>query len=199
MAEPPKKSLRRNRPGVREEDWSQWPLVPLDQLESTFLIQEYLQEQIRNDPSNLTALVDLPPGQDKNLWRYEHLRQICQELNTFLVALEPECTPESCPEMKASEWIYLCASHANPQQCCAMDYGVHTLDNAWALLNNHKSFPSRVTIPASSIKHFSNVTRRIYRIFAHAWYNHRETFTEYECDCHLYARFLYLIKYFDVS
>lgn len=77
--------------------------------------------------------------------------------------LQQECTRASCPEMKAGEWLYLCVAHGNDggmevsqikfhslielniymQQCCAIDYILHTLDSATALLNSPRAFPSR--------------------------------------------------------
>lgn len=81
--------------------------------------------------------------------------------------LQQECTRITCPEMKAGEWLYLCVAHGNdgamevsltiilkknkvslttyvyPQQCCAIDYILHTLDSATALLNSPRAFPSR--------------------------------------------------------
>ncbi|TPX60296.1 hypothetical protein PhCBS80983_g01865 [Powellomyces hirtus] len=195
---PPPAPIWRNRPGIRQEDWSQWPLIPLDQIESTFLAQQYIQGLIRKDASAIKEIVEVPESQDRDLWRYEHLRQICLELNNLVIMLEPECTAASCPEMKAHEWLYLCAGHPNPQQCPALDYIVHTLDSATALLNSQKAFFSRITIPEGSIKHFANITRRLYRIFAHAWFHHKEVFQEFEVETHLYARTYYMIKYFDV-
>ncbi|TPX63396.1 hypothetical protein SpCBS45565_g06671 [Spizellomyces sp. 'palustris'] len=194
----PQAQVLRNRPGIRHEDWSQWPTIPLEQMESTFSVQQYIQNMVRNDASDVKKIVEVPEGQDRDLWRYELLRQVCQDLNNFVVLLESECTASSCPEMKALEWLYLCAGHPNPQQCSALDYIIHTLDSATALLNSQKYFPSRVSIPPTSLKHFSNVTRRLYRIFAHAWFHHREIFTEFEIESHLYARVLYMIKYFDI-
>ena len=31
-----------------------------------------------------------------------------------------------------------------PQQCCAIDYIIHTVDSATALLNSPRAFPSRL-------------------------------------------------------
>ena len=67
--------------------------------------------------------------------------------------------------MKAGEWLYLCVAHGNDgamevcmlpiqpfplcsdapdlQQCCAIDYILHTVDSATALLNSPRAFPSR--------------------------------------------------------
>ncbi|TPX31676.1 hypothetical protein SmJEL517_g05040 [Synchytrium microbalum] len=180
----------RNRAGIRQEDWSNWAPTPLEDIDSTFALQQYLQEQIRQDSSAITKLIQVPDTQDEDTWQYEHLRQTCLELNTLVVMLEPDCTYETCPEMKADEWMYLCAAHLTPQSCCAMDYIIHTLDGTTALMNSPKFFPSRISMPEGSTKHFSNIARRLYRIFAHSYYHHREIFEEFEASTHLYARFL---------
>ncbi|KAG8740709.1 hypothetical protein FRC10_003959 [Ceratobasidium sp. 414] len=98
--------------------------------------------------------------------------------------------------MKAGEWLYLCVAHGNNVgghvQCCAIDYIVHTLDSATALLNSTRVFPSRLSVPPSSYRHFSSLARRLSRIFAHAFYHHRELFSQAEAESSLYARFLSL-------
>lgn len=34
----------------------------------------------------------------------------------FVVALQEHCTRATCPEMKAGEWLYLCAAHASANE-----------------------------------------------------------------------------------
>lgn len=84
------------------------------------------------------------------------------------------------------------------QQCCAIDYILHTLDSATALLNSPRAFPSRLQIPATSHRHFSSLARRLGRIFAHAYFHHREAFEQAEAESSLYARFLALTAKFDL-
>jgi hypothetical protein len=38
------------------------------------------------------------------------------------------CSRETCPEMKADVWQYLCVAHGGDgtDQCCAIDYILHT-------------------------------------------------------------------------
>ncbi|RIB17528.1 hypothetical protein C2G38_2131925 [Gigaspora rosea] len=163
-----------------------------DKYESAFALQEYLQSLIRTNKENIDLLIELPPGHEEDTWQYEHLRQLCLELNYLVIQLEAECNRQSCPEMKADEWMYLCAAHPNPTNCCAIDYIVHTLDGATTLLNSHKYFPSRISIPETSIKYYQSIARRLYRIFAHAWFHHREIFEAFENENQLYARFLKL-------
>ncbi|KAG6837090.1 hypothetical protein H0H93_014982 [Arthromyces matolae] len=139
---------------------------------------------------------------DEACWIYEQLRRLAQDLTHPLITmLQQECTRASCPEMKAGEWLYLCVAHGtdgNVEQCCAIDYILHTLDSATALLNTPRAFPSRIQIPQSSHRHFSSLARRLGRIFAHAYFHHREVFEQAEAESSLYARFLALTAKFDL-
>ena len=106
------------------------------------------------------------------MWKYEHLRQFCLELNGLAVKLQSECHSDTCTQMTATEqWIFLCAAHKTPKECPAIDYTRHTLDGAACLLNSNKYFPSRVSIKESSVAKLGSVCRRIYRIFSHAYFS----------------------------
>ena len=162
-----------------------------------FPVQQYIQQLIRKDPSDVEAILDPPPGQDDASWKYEHLRQFCNELNTMAVRLQKECDPKVCTQMTATEqWIFLCAAHKEPKECSALDYTLHTLHGAASLLNSNKHFPSRVSIKENSVQRLSSVARRIYRIFSHAYYHHRALYDEFEGETHLCRRFTrYVTKY----
>ncbi|KAK1224876.1 hypothetical protein PQX77_012187 [Marasmius sp. AFHP31] len=137
---------------------------------------------------------------DEYCWIYEHLRRLAQDLSHPLITmLQQECNRASCPEMKAGEWLYLCVAHGNDgamEQCCAIDYILHTIDSATALLNSPRAFPSRLAIPQTSHRHFSSLARRLGRVFAHAYYHHREVFEQAEAESSLYKRFLRLTDRF---
>jgi hypothetical protein len=85
--------------------------------------------------------------------------------------------------------VYLCASHAAPRECPALDYCVHTLDGAAALLNSSHAFPSRASVPPESVGNFSSLARRLYRVLSHAWGHHRgDVFEPFERDTATAAR-----------
>ncbi|KNE55555.1 hypothetical protein AMAG_01445 [Allomyces macrogynus ATCC 38327] len=196
-AAPPRIPQRKN-PGTRYEDLYQSYVTYAspDAIEAPFMYQEYLQQLIRASPADPEALVAVPPNGDPLVWQYEHLRQFCLELTGLVVALHDECSDQSCPEMKANEWQYLCAAHPTPKNCCAFDYIVHTIDGACGLLNNPKFFPSRVSMGTPAVQQFGNIARRLYRVFAHAYFHHRAVFDRYEAASHLYARFVaFILKY----
>ena len=135
-------------------------------------------------------LCNPPAGVDKYLWLYELCRLLVRlSTNLFneLAKGEAPCSAHTCPEMRASEWQYLCAAHDPPKSCCAFDYSSHTLGWAEDTLTSPKHFPSRLTLgiessggPQQGIRQITNIFRRVYRIYAHAWFQHRKVFTDYE-------------------
>lgn len=57
---------------------------------------------------------------------------------------------------------------------------------------------SRIAIPNTSTRHFSSLARRLSRIFAHAYFHHRELFEQAEAENALYERFLLLVQEFQL-
>jgi NADH:ubiquinone oxidoreductase subunit C len=174
-----------------------WATQDFSEMESTLAVQQYIQQLITRDYKDIDTVLEPPQGQDEAVWKYEHLRQFCNEMNGLAVKLQSECNPVVCTQMTASEqWIYLCAAHKNPQECSAIDYTLHTLHGAASLLNSNKHFPSRVTVKETSLPRLGSVARRIYRIFSHAYFHHRELYDEFEEETYLCRRFTkYVLKY----
>lgn len=144
-------------------------------------------------------LAEPPEGVERSLWLYELCRFLTMKVNNLIIAFfaeDPPCSSQTCPEMRASEWQYLCAVHDPPKSCCAIDYCCHTLDWATNILTSPKYFPSRLTLgseaaggPQASMRHLTNIFRRLYRIFAHAWFQHRDVFWQVEGHDGLYVFF----------
>ncbi|KAL1997727.1 hypothetical protein VTN02DRAFT_944 [Thermoascus thermophilus] len=188
------------------------PLIPLSQLDSPFQLQEHLKALYHHYtkpdssrtvvPITREVAVDLaepPEGVERSLWLYELCRFLTMKVNNLIIAFfaeDPPCSSQTCPEMRASEWQYLCAVHDPPKSCCAIDYCCHTLDWATNILTSPKYFPSRLTLgseagggPQASMRHLTNIFRRLYRIFAHAWFQHRGVFWQVEGHDGLYVFF----------
>ncbi|KAL8716506.1 MAG: hypothetical protein Q9225_006169 [Loekoesia sp. 1 TL-2023] len=206
-------ATRRIRPGTKAADMASGPpLVPLAQLDSPFQLQEHLKalyasltksEKGNNSvPINAETahiLAKAPEGVDPLLWLYELCRLLVILENAVIVGFyneNPPCSKDTCPEMRASEWQYLCAVHDPPKACYAIDYCNHTLDWAANQLTSPKIFPSRLTLGSQStggsqggLRALTNVMRRCYRIFAHAWYQHRQVFWNIENSQGLYIFF----------
>jgi hypothetical protein len=216
-SKPDEGAARRIRPGTKAADMAMGPpLVPLSQLDSPFQLQEHLKSlysHLTHTPdathtvpvTKETALQLATPPQinesesvDRNLWLYELCRFLTQKANIvsiFLMNDSPPCSATTCPEMRASEWQYLCAVHEPPKSCCAVDYCNHTLDWAANVLTSPKHFPSRLALGGEggsviqSMRQLTNIFRRVYRIFAHAWFQHRDVFWSVEATYGLYMFF----------
>lgn len=196
----------------------------LSAIDSPFQLQEYLAMLVRQNPHDVERIVALPPESeldpraaedatdddpslqpvDTDIWVYEQLRRLVLDLSTpWMIALQNECDkharPQTCAAMNAGDWMFLCASHGEEKQCCAIDYMIHTLDGATSLLNSARHFPSRTYVPSTSLRHFGAIARRLSRIFVHAWCYHRETFEACEAETSLYSRFYALVETYDLT
>jgi hypothetical protein len=174
-------TIRRNRPGTRASDLYNWAPEEYSKMKGLFSVQEYIQELIREKPSAVKKIIVAPNEVDVSVWKYEHLRQFILESNLLIVQLQGFCTKQSCPKMKATDdWLYLCAVHRETQECSAIDYMIHNLDQMTSTLNSSKLFSSRVSINKTSVKSLENIVRRLYRYFSHTYYHHPEIFHEFE-------------------
>ncbi|KAK5696242.1 hypothetical protein LTR17_024377 [Elasticomyces elasticus] len=213
-------STRRIRPGTKSEDMSEGPpLIPLQDIDSPFPLTEHLRALHAHHthppshpntttpitPSIAALLVQPPDGTSKEIWLYELARFLIQKTNAVIIALfadSPPCSPQTCVEMRASEWQYLCAVHDPPKSCAAIDYCCHTLDWAATTLTSSKMFPSRLGLGGGvggaggqdkvlqhQLREITNIFRRVYRIYAHAWFQHREMFWRVEGKGGVYGLF----------
>ena len=96
--------IQRNRPGTKNKDLFSWEPIPLDQMDSTFAVQQYIQQLIRADPSDITTILNTPEGTDEVVWQYEHLRQFTLELNQLVIKFDPVCTEATCPQVCITEY-----------------------------------------------------------------------------------------------
>ena len=191
--------LRRNRPGTKSSSFCRWTEESFDEMDSTLAVQQFVQQSTRKDVADVDDILSAPETQDEGVWKYEHLRQFCMELNGLAVMLQMECAPDTCTQMTATEqWIFLCAAHKTPKECPAIDYTRHTLDGAACLLNSNKYFPSRVSIKESSVAKLGSVCRRVYRIFSHAYFHHRQIFDDFEARTFLCRRFTVFVTQYNL-
>jgi hypothetical protein len=159
------------------------------------------------DRDSALQLAQPPPGIDRTLWLYELCRFLISQCNSLIIGFlfdTPACSATTCPEMRASEWQFLCAVHEQPKSCCAIDYCCHTLDWAANVVTDQKLFPSRFVVVSDTnsknvgVKNLVNVFRRLHRIFAHAWFQHRSVFWVVEGQTGLYVFFKSVCDLYDL-
>lgn len=214
---------RRVHPGTKAADMAAGPpVVPLSDLDSAFQLQEHLKalHYHYSKPSDSESTIPIsretailiaaqPGGVDRALWLYELCRFLINKCNDLIIGFlfdDPPCSATTCPEMRASEWQFLCAVHESPKSCCAIDYCCHTLDWATNIVTSQKIFPSRLSLGAgdagddrgAGVKHLTNIFRRLHRIFAHAWFQHRGVFWQVEGQTGLYVLFKTVCDTYDL-
>ncbi|KAF5248101.1 hypothetical protein FAUST_508 [Fusarium austroamericanum] len=210
-------SRRRIHPGTKAADMAAGPpLIPLHELDSAFQLQEHLaalhcyHTASNTQPISRETALQLatpPSGVDRTIWLYELCRFLISKCNSLIVGFlfdTPPCSANTCPEMRASEWQFLCAVHEQPKSCCAIDYCCHTLDWAANVVTDQKIFPSRFVVHNDNhsknvgVKNLVNVFRRLHRIFAHAWFQHRGVFWSVEGETGLYVFFKTVCDLYDL-
>ena len=170
-------------------------------ISGVFPAEEYIEGLLATTPEDMTALLAQPEGVDRNVWILENSRIFLRQINDLILALGPVCNKETDPSMKLrigkKEEVYLCAVFDPARECAAIDYMMLTVDHATAFFTSDKHFPSRVTVKEGSAKMFSTWIRRLYRIFAFAYFVHPEVFNAFEDKTHLcerYTRFSLMYK-----
>lgn len=56
------------------QEFCGWQDEPFEEMDSTLVVQQYIQQLIRKEPSNVELILTMPDGQDEGVWKYEHLR-----------------------------------------------------------------------------------------------------------------------------
>lgn len=57
-------------------------------MDNTLNVQQYIQQCIHKDPSDVDTILKAPPGQEEGVWKYEHVRQFCMQLNGLTLLLQ---------------------------------------------------------------------------------------------------------------
>ena len=56
------------------QDYFSWPEESFEEMDSTLAVQQYIQQLIRKDFTNIDEILKAPESQDEGVWKYEHLR-----------------------------------------------------------------------------------------------------------------------------
>lgn len=57
------------------QDFCNWPDEAFEEMD-TLAVQQYIQQLIKHDPSEIDTILRMPDGQDEGVWKYEHLRWV---------------------------------------------------------------------------------------------------------------------------
>jgi hypothetical protein len=141
---------------------------------------------------------DKPNNIGEGTYQYEWLLTYTAILNQLLVDLGKVCT---CKKMTAtSDWEFWCMVHPgkNGFECCPVDYFTHNLDTFQNIQGNQSFYPDRTDIQGKGVLAFPQMFKRIHRMIAHIYYNHKELFNKYEEKYRLNERFLLFCRKYNL-
>ncbi|KAH0790102.1 MOB kinase activator-like 1A [Histomonas meleagridis] len=149
---------------------------------------------------NLEASVKCPPGRDVNDWLSMNTLEFYNELNLFYSIVEDKCTTESCPHMSAGNYQYYwedSAQYKKPTDLPAHKYMELLVDWITQLLNNPDIFPDDPIIPypPDFLKIVSKIFRRMFRIYAHIYFHHKDSLKKIGGMGHLNTSFRHFIAF----
>lgn len=161
-------------------------------------------------PLTQKALVQLPPGEDRNEWLAVTTVDIFTQLNHLYGAITEFCTNETCPIMCAGpKFEYQWADGVKitkPIQVSAPKYVEYLMEWVQSCLDNDKLFPGTQTISSKDDqfpKHFESVVKqifkRLFRVYAHIYYHHFDKVVALGVEPHLntcFRHFYYFVKEF---
>lgn len=61
------------RENIDFQDFCNWPDEAFEEMD-TLAVQQFIQQLIKHDPSEIDTILRMPDGQDEGVWKYEHLR-----------------------------------------------------------------------------------------------------------------------------
>eukprot|EP01095_Lingulamoeba_sp_RSL-Kostka_P008992 TRINITY_DN306_c0_g2_i1.p1 TRINITY_DN306_c0_g2~~TRINITY_DN306_c0_g2_i1.p1 ORF type:complete len:229 (+),score=67.94 TRINITY_DN306_c0_g2_i1:118-804(+) len=127
---------------------------------------------------NLKAAVALPESEELNEWLAVNTVDFFNQINLLYGSISEWCTPESCTTMSAgSKYEYLWADGQKikkPIKCSAPEYVEYLMTWVQDILDDEAIFPSIVDVPFP--RNFQSVVKkifkRLFRVYAHIYYNH---------------------------
>ncbi|ODQ50673.1 Sid2p-Mob1p kinase complex regulatory subunit Mob1 [Saitoella complicata NRRL Y-17804] len=140
---------------------------------------------------NLKKAVQLPEGEDLNEWLAVNTVDFFQQINMLYGTITEFCTPTSCPMMSAGpthEYLWHDPpNYPSPTSLPASTYIDLLFTRTQSLLDNPLIFPQKpgIPFPRNFRDEVSAVLRRLFRVYAHIYWEHYAVVRELGLEAHL--------------
>jgi len=162
-----------------------------------------------NSGIDLRQAVKLPEGEDMNEWLAVSAVEFFNRVNLVYGAVCDFCTEESCPMMRAGpayeyQWKDdTSAEYKRPTYVSAPKYISLLMDWIEQIISDESKFPSNpeVPFPKDFQKIIQQMFRRLFRVFAHVYYEHFNQLSEIGAEAHIntcYKHFYYFATEFNL-
>ncbi|KAK4162286.1 Mob1/phocein [Cladorrhinum sp. PSN259] len=168
---------------------------------TSYQLRQYAEATLGG--GSLRKVVKLPEGEDENEWLAVNMVDFYNQINLLYGAITEFCSPQSCPEMKATdEFEYLWQDSENykrPTKMPAPAYIEKLMTWVQSNIDNEAVLPSRIGVPFP--KSFTSLVRqifkRMYRVYAHIYCHHYPVIRELGLEPHLNTSFKQYVLFID--
>ncbi|KAL2193483.1 Mob1/phocein [Corynascus similis CBS 632.67] len=160
---------------------------------TSYQLRQYAEATLGG--GSLRKVVKLPEGEDENEWLAVNMVDFYNQINLLYGAITEFCSPQSCPEMKATdEFEYLWQDSENykrPTKMPAPAYIEQLMSWVQGNIDNEAVLPSRIGVPfpKSFPALMRQIFKRMYRVYAHIYCHHYPVIRELGLEPHLNTSF----------
>ena len=140
---------------------------------------------------NLRSAVVLPDQESLEEWLAVNTVDFFNQVNLLYGSISEFCTQETCPSMSAGpKYEYLWADGTNikkPIKCSAPEYMDYLMTWVQNILDDENIFPSRLDVPfpKTFVQEVKQIFKRLFRVYAHIYYNHFQKIVSLGEEAHL--------------
>ncbi|CAG8294765.1 unnamed protein product [Penicillium salamii] len=186
---------------------------------SSYQLRQFAEATLGS--GSLRKAVKLPEGEDLNEWLAVNIVDFYNQINLLYGSITEFCSPQTCPEMKATDeyGVSLAAAQApfahnldrfeylwqdsenykRPTKMSAPEYIEHLMAWVQSNVDNEQMFPSRIGVPFP--KSFPSLLRqifkRLYRVYAHIYCHHYPVVVHLGLEPHLNTSFKHYVLFID--
>ncbi|KHJ42301.1 Mob1/phocein family protein [Trichuris suis] len=149
---------------------------------------------------NLRLAVVLPDGEDLNEWLAANVCDFFNQVSMLYGTITEFCTSERCPVMSAGPLEYVwtdCNNLKRQIKCSAPQYIDFLMSWIQEKLDDEAVFPSKIGLPfpPNFVEVVRTVMKRLFRIYAHIYYQHFEDVERLKEEAHLNTSFKHFILF----
>jgi len=150
---------------------------------------------------NLRQAVKLPEGEDINEWIAVNIVDFFNQISMLYGTLTEFCTAERCPIMSAgAKYEYHWADGTNvkkPLRCTAPEYIDYLMTWVQEQLDDEAVFPSKIGVafPKNFMQVAKTIMKRLFRVYAHIYYQHFDDVERLKEEAHLNTSFKHFILF----
>lgn len=151
------------------------------------------------------TIVQLPMYVDRNEWLALNIFEFYNHLNKFYGVIAEYVVPEKYPTMNAdpgTEYVWIMPNNRS-SSLPANQYIEYALTWISNKVNDQTVFPTKsgMTFPPSFLRDIKGISRQMFRIIAHIYWNHFEKLVHLSLEAHwisYFSHFISFVREFDL-